>query len=262
MASVVYGPEAIVLVLALGGAAALGLTLPITVAIAVLFLVTAVNLRGVATSARLFIVGGLPVLSQLLAKDHYLPHVFQLRGQRQVYRYGILFLAGVSAILLIAARGDMNTLAGEALSVARGLGHDVVAVHAVNTADTEDTKAFVRLLDDWQRWQPGVPLIALYDQRRTLTAPVVQYVNHCELDTVFVLIPEVEPDHMWQRLLQNQRGAILAHALRRRTNAVVCRMRFRIIQPTCTQGRLERLGSARLSTSRVTGGTSPSPEMR
>lgn len=45
---------------------------------------------------------------------------------------------------------------------------------------------------------------------------------------MFVLIPEVEPDHLWQRLLQNQRGAMLAHALRRDTNAVVCRMRFRI----------------------------------
>ena len=35
--------------------------------------------------------GGLPVLAQLLAKDHYVPHVFK-RGQRQVYRYGIGFL--------------------------------------------------------------------------------------------------------------------------------------------------------------------------
>jgi hypothetical protein len=45
---------------------------------------------------------------------------------------------------------------------------------------------------------------------------------------VFVLIAEVEPDHIWQRILQNQRGAVLAHALRRRSDAVVCRLRFRI----------------------------------
>ena len=54
--------------------------------------------------------GGLPVLVQLLAKDHFVPHVFNLRGQRQVYRYGIWFLTLVSAVLLIAARGDMNML--------------------------------------------------------------------------------------------------------------------------------------------------------
>lgn len=45
---------------------------------------------------------------------------------------------------------------------------------------------------------------------------------------VFVLIAEVEPEHAWQRMLQNRRGAVLARALRRRTGAVVCRMRFRV----------------------------------
>ena len=56
----------------------------------------------------------------------------------------------------------------------------------------------------------------------------MRYIKHTEIETVFVLIPEVEPEHLWQRLLQNHRGALLAHALRRDTNAVVCRMRFRI----------------------------------
>ena len=287
--------------------------------------------------------GGLPVLGQLLAKDHYLPHVFKLRAQRQVYRYGIGFLTGVSAILLIAARGDVNTLvplfaigvfvgftlsqagmvrhwwsrrlAGwrlklalngfgalltgvaavvvtatkftsgawliavalpllvflmeavhrsyrrigtrlelgripakpatrrsriivpvhavskltrEALSVAKGLGNDVVAVHAVNTGDPDDVQAFVKLLDDWQAWNPEIPLVALYDEHRRITAPIISYIRHLEITTVFVLIPEVEPEHLWQRILQNNRGALLAHALRKDTDAVVCRLRFRV----------------------------------
>jgi hypothetical protein len=58
--------------------------------------------------------------------------------------------------------------------------------------------------------------------------PIIRYIRHTEIETVFVLIPEVEPDHLWQRPLHNHRGALLAHALRRDTNAVVCRMRFRI----------------------------------
>jgi hypothetical protein len=45
---------------------------------------------------------------------------------------------------------------------------------------------------------------------------------------VTVLIPEVEPDRLWQRLLQNQRGAVVAHAVRRDTDAVICRLRFRV----------------------------------
>ena len=42
------------------------------------------------------------------------------------------------------------------------------------------------------------------------------------------LIPEVEPDRLWQRLLQNQRGAVVAHAVRGDTDAVICRLRFRL----------------------------------
>lgn len=45
---------------------------------------------------------------------------------------------------------------------------------------------------------------------------------------VTVLIPETEPERLWQWLLQNQRGAVVAHALRRETDAVICRLRFRL----------------------------------
>lgn len=46
---------------------------------------------------------------------------------------------------------------------------------------------------------------------------------------VLVLIPEAEPARLWQRLLQNQRGAVVAHAVRHETNAVICRLRFRLL---------------------------------
>lgn len=48
---------------------------------------------------------------------------------------------------------------------------------------------------------------------------------------ITVLIPEVEPAHMWQRLLQNQRGAVVAHAVRHETDTVICRLRFRLPDP-------------------------------
>ncbi|GHJ44188.1 putative amino acid permease [Catellatospora sp. TT07R-123] len=54
--------------------------------------------------------GGLPVLAQLLARDNFLPHVFALRARRQVYRYGVLVLSALSALLLVFAGGQMNTL--------------------------------------------------------------------------------------------------------------------------------------------------------
>lgn len=54
--------------------------------------------------------GGLPVLASLLARDNYLPHMFALRAERQVYRYGIGVLAVAAAVLLIVARGDTQAL--------------------------------------------------------------------------------------------------------------------------------------------------------
>ena len=54
--------------------------------------------------------GGLPVLAGLLAGDNFLPHVFGLRADRRVYRYGIGVLAAAAALLLVASRGDTQAL--------------------------------------------------------------------------------------------------------------------------------------------------------
>ena len=54
--------------------------------------------------------GGLPILASLLARDNYLPHLFSLRGDRQVFSNGILVLAALSAALLIAVGGNTNEL--------------------------------------------------------------------------------------------------------------------------------------------------------
>jgi len=54
--------------------------------------------------------GGLPVLASLLARDNNLPHLFRLRADRQVHRYGVIVLAVLAAILLVVARGDTQAL--------------------------------------------------------------------------------------------------------------------------------------------------------
>jgi amino acid transporter len=54
--------------------------------------------------------GGLPILGSLLARDNYLPHIFGLRGDRQVFNSGIWVLASLSALLLIAVGGNTNEM--------------------------------------------------------------------------------------------------------------------------------------------------------
>jgi len=54
--------------------------------------------------------GGLPVLASLLAKDNFLPHMFGLRADRQVHRYGVIVLAVLAAALLAASKGNTQAL--------------------------------------------------------------------------------------------------------------------------------------------------------
>jgi amino acid transporter len=53
--------------------------------------------------------GGLPVLASLLARNNYLPHLYALRDDRQVFASGILTLGVLSGALLVAVAG--HTLA-------------------------------------------------------------------------------------------------------------------------------------------------------
>jgi amino acid transporter len=54
--------------------------------------------------------GGLPVLMSILARDHRLPHVFYLRPERPVYRYGVVVLAVLAAALLVAVNATTESL--------------------------------------------------------------------------------------------------------------------------------------------------------
>ncbi|MFF3660703.1 APC family permease [Streptomyces olivochromogenes] len=284
--------------------------------------------------------GGLPVLMSLLAKDHRLPHLFGLRTERPVYRWGVVTLALLAAVLLIAVNadthrmiplfaigvfigftisqiglvrhwavqrphgwlrravlngvgavltavagvvllttkflegawvvvvaipllmllfdriqryyttvgrelglgevpppvrvgdslvivpvGEVSRLTQHALSAARALGHEVVAV-AVH-ADPAKVRA---LRESWDRWNPGVRLDVVDSPQRSLVEPIVDYVRRAAEGgrQIAVLIPEVEPLHRRYQILQNQRGLLLAAALRARTDVVVCVVPYRL----------------------------------
>ncbi|MFG3590384.1 APC family permease [Streptomyces sp. NPDC047990] len=133
--------------------------------------------------------------------------------------------------VVIVPVSSLSRLTSEALTAAASLGDKVRAV-TVCYPDPEDRSHLHALERDWARWSPGVPLVRLASERRTLGRPIAAYVREvtaAEPSTrVTVLIAETEPERWWQRLLQNQRGAVVAHAVRRETGAVICRLRFRL----------------------------------
>jgi amino acid transporter len=299
--------------------------------------------------------GGLPVLASLLATDNFLPHLFFLRAQRQVHRYGVVVLAVLAAALLVVARGStqaliplfaigvfvgftlsqvgmvrhwrlqggqgwrgravingvgalltlaalmieliskftegawlvvivvpllvlmfdqvhtiytrmghaleigalpeapdrrtstvvvpvaaMSRLVREGISAALSLGDDVIAV-TICFGDPDDQAATDKLHAQWERWDPGVPLVTLYSTRRSLGEPLVDYLRTLERtysnDQLVVLIPEVQPARRWQTILHNQRGFVLEQAIQHGgMNVVICRLRYRL-SAVATQGQ-------------------------
>ncbi|MGW0798216.1 APC family permease [Streptomyces sp. NPDC002692] len=134
--------------------------------------------------------------------------------------------------VVIVPVSSLSRLTSEALTAAASLGDEVRAV-TVCYPDPEDRDHLHTLERDWARWSPGVPLVRLASERRTLGRPIAAYVREVTAaepaTRVTVLIAETEPERLWQRLLQNQRGAVVAHAVRRETGAVICRLRFRLL---------------------------------
>jgi amino acid transporter len=285
--------------------------------------------------------GGLPVLASLLAGDNLLPHVFGLRADRQVYRYGVVVLAVLAGLLLVAVDANTNSLiplyaigvftgftlsqtglvrhwhrlrsprwqgriflnslgaimtavatvifivtkfvagawvviitipllillfsrisryysdvgselrlgsippmptaqrsvvivmvAGISLmteaAVVTGLSlsDEVIAVSVQFDDDRADA-----LRADWDRWSPGVELRILRSHTRSISEPMLDYLCSppmSDVPQVLVLIPELEPGKLRHKLLQNQRGIVLANQLRRHTDVKVGRMPYRL----------------------------------
>ncbi|MER5778240.1 APC family permease [Streptomyces sp. NPDC002039] len=134
--------------------------------------------------------------------------------------------------LVVVPVSGLSRLTCQALTTARSLGDEVLAVTVTHPVP-EDQRAAEALRRDWELWNPGVELIELPSATRSLGRPLSGYVRELTRThpdaQVTVLIPETEPAHLWQRILHNQRGSVVAHAVRRDTDAVICRLRFRVM---------------------------------
>ncbi|MFI7320104.1 APC family permease [Streptomyces venezuelae] len=133
-----------------------------------------------------------------------------------------------SSLVIVPVVG-LSKLTCEALNTAVSLGDEVRAV-TVTYDEPADRETAAALRRDWELWNPGVDLVELPSARRTVGGPVAAYVGKVREThpgaRVTVLIPETEPARRWQRILQNRRGAVVARAVRRNTDAAICRLRF------------------------------------
>jgi nucleotide-binding universal stress UspA family protein len=118
----------------------------------------------------------------------------------------------VRAVVPIA---DAGVQARQALAFARAIAKNddhVVAVHV-----TDDIPNADRLRREWEEWEPGVELIIVESPFRSLTGPLLAYIDALKEthpnDTLTVVLPEFVPSHWWENLLHNQTALRLKAAL-------------------------------------------------
>jgi Amino acid permease len=130
-----------------------------------------------------------------------------------------------SSSLVIVPVSDISKLTERALQAALSLGDEVIAV----SVHPEAGKGAV-LRARWDDWNPGVRLDILDSPHRSLVHPIVGYVRCAQQPgrQVAVLITEVQPRRWRYRILQNQRGLLLATVLRASTDAVICTIPYRL----------------------------------
>lgn len=80
-----------------------------------------------------------------------------------------------------------------------------------------DEDATRKLQEKWERWGSGVELVVLQSPYRSLTRPLLRYIDRqrrrCSDDFVTVVLPEFVPARWWQQLLHNQSSLLLKGSL-------------------------------------------------
>lgn len=159
-----------------------------------------------------------------------------------------------NASVVVVPVVGISRLTEECLSTALSMGDRVVAAHVVLVTETEDRAAADDLRQRWEQWRPDVPLVLIegVDEHgrpsRVLGPAIARYVREQAArgpaEHVILLVGEVHPDHWWQQVLFNGRGAIVARYVAHHSAAVVCRFRFRLL-PRRVPAVTESSGSVR-----------------
>jgi hypothetical protein len=129
---------------------------------------------------------------------------------------------------------DVGVQARQALAYARAIAPDdrhVVAVHV-----TDNVTEAEQLQRHWQEWQPGIELIIIESPFRSLTGPLLAYVDALKEthpgDTVTVVLPEYVPSRWWEHLLHNQTALRIKAALLFHPGIVVANVPYHLAAKT------------------------------
>lgn len=93
-----------------------------------------------------------------------------------------------------------------------------------------DPKATEEMKQKWDHWAHEIPFVVLKSKKRSVTAPLIEYINDVaqltQNELITVVIPEFVTTKWWHRLLHNQTALIIRAALLFKRGRVVTTVRY------------------------------------
>ncbi len=147
----------------------------------------------------------LPIVMLLFHRihRHYTKVAAELRINPEVDKPVI---KGSTVVVPVAG---ITRVVANSLGYAKSLTDNVVAVYV--GFNEED---IARMEKKWEEWNPGVRLITLRSSYRSITRPILKFIDTVEWKTgehdhITILIPQFITKHWWQHILHNQTGLLL-----------------------------------------------------
>ncbi len=121
--------------------------------------------------------------------------------------------------VIVPVNGISKATSG-ALVYATTISDEVVAVYI--EVDKRDT---LRIEQEWEAWDIGVPLVVVPSPYRSILKPLVEYVENLRMVTpgelVTIVVPEIVPKRWWEHLLHNKTALYIRTAFLFKPNVVV-----------------------------------------
>lgn len=131
------------------------------------------------------------------------------------------------APLVLVPVPNLNRASLRTLAFAHSISDDVTALFV-----TDDLEAADALRKRWSQWEGETSLVVLESPYRSLTAPLLAYIDaQRERDperTIMVVLGEFVPRHWWEWLLHGQSALRLKAALFFRSNVVVADVAYHL----------------------------------
>jgi hypothetical protein len=127
-----------------------------------------------------------------------------------------------------------------AMSAALSFSDQVVAVHVITDIPGQQARPDAEILQEWDQWNPGVPLRVLHTEYAAMAGPILAFVDELrerKKEQIMVLIPVAVPERLRYRFLHDHFDLVLSRALRDRTDIITARVPMPLHLPAAPRWR-------------------------